>query len=193
MVLRLQKKTKILTMRTVYIKNVTECIGIECLLLKEDTFSSRYNKTITVQAVGNLVQYMTFTLDDIEEVMNEERYQKFISYAQNYYDTINEALIRSSIGVRRNTTSLTSRNSQSSRMENSTSAKVVKKIEKTERRSVQGEAGKFRRRRSVMVMRKSITEKRNERKRPRRKMDHQLTMWNQNRRISINEEGDLIS
>ena len=35
----------------VYIKTVTECIGIECLLLKEDTFSSRYNKTTTVQAV----------------------------------------------------------------------------------------------------------------------------------------------
>ena len=51
---------------------------------------------------------MTFTLDDIEEIMNEERYQKFISYAQNYYDTTNEAQIHSSLGVRRNTTSLTS-------------------------------------------------------------------------------------
>ena len=60
----------------VYIKNVTECIGIECLLLKEGTFSSRYNKTTTVQAVGNLVQYMTFTLDDIEEIMNDNSGQK---------------------------------------------------------------------------------------------------------------------
>ena len=104
---------------------------------------------------------MTFTLDDIEEVMNEERYKKFISYAQNYYDTINEAQIRSSLGVRRNTTTLTSRNRQSNRIENSTSAKVVKKPKKPMRRSVWAEAGKFRRRRSVMIMRKSITEKRN--------------------------------
>ena len=66
---------------------------------KKDTFSSKYKKTITAQAVGNLVQYMTFTLDDIEEVLNEERYHGNFLMLKNYYNTINEAQIRSSMGV----------------------------------------------------------------------------------------------
>ena len=145
---------------TVYSKSVTECIGIECLLINEEVFSS-YNKNITVQAVGNQVHYMTFTLDDIDEALNEARYQKFISYVKFFYDNTNEARIKNSIATRRKTASLASRNRQSNRIENRTSTKVVKNSRKPKRFSVQTEAGKFRRRRSVMIMRKSITDERN--------------------------------
>ena len=61
---------------------------------------------------------------------------------------------------------------QSNRIENSTYVNVVK-IRETEAIFVQVEAGKFRRRRSVM--RKSIKQKR-ETTKGDRKMGHQLTM-----------------